>query len=426
MSDAEAWKGIVDKLYFNEGKPLNIIAASLQPLFPDLTKKQRYEKARKYVRRQEAKRDKSDTANPPKYTKTWSRDPKTGTENWGGIIEFPADKELTPEDVMRAWKLDVSEWECIGFDLNIWQANAGEGRTMNLYQCKIKVKPVDAKNFTLAAAVEAIKAAEVKRAPAASDTYRDSGLMASLEIVDLHYSKLGSMFEVGEVYNPSVAEERFWKVIDDFIVETKDMELETIKFPIGGDFFNSDGMSGSTTGGTPQDNAMRPQEAFSKGYSLIRAGVEKLATIAPIDVILTVGNHDSFSSFCMAFALSQYFERDERVFIDCQPLMRKYREWGDTGLCYAHGDKDRKRLVRCVMAEARRIIGRTKMFEIHSQHLHEEGADASTGVMIRTVSSVTGIDAWYHQSGYVGARKCAQSFIYDRQDGLKKVLYHPA
>lgn len=415
------WKPLVDDLYFNKGTPLNVIAASLEALFPDLTKKQLYEKVRKYVRRKEAA-GKQET---PK-SRTWRRDPKTGVEDWGGIIEFPAGVELTPNDVMAAWKLKPSEWECLSFDFNIYQMNAGEGKKMNLYQCKIKVKPITVKNFSVEAAIEAIQAAEVKRAPKRSRLQKE-GMLAALEVVDIHYNKLGSEFEAGSAYNPDTAESRFWNVIHDFEQEVYDcaFEIEKIYFPVGGDFFNSDNMEGTTTGGTPQNNALRPQEAFKQGYELIRGGVLTLSTIAPVEVILCPGNHDALSSFYMAFALEQYFREDDNVEVDYQPTVRKYRKFGVTGLCFAHGDKDRKRLLRCVLSEARETLGSTKYFEVHAQHLHEEGVDASTGITIRSLPSIVGTDAWHHQSGYVGARVCAQSFLYDKECGLKHIIYHP-
>lgn len=417
------WKQEAVKAYFEDGKPLNVIAASLSPVLTGLTRKQRYEKVRKFIRREEARREKAEEA--PK-SRSWSKDQKSGTESWGGIIEFPADKELTPVDVMEAWGLKTSEWECLAFDFNVWQANAGAGSKMNLYQCKIKVKPITLKNITLGAAMEAIQSAEVKRAPARK-AIRQKGMLASLEIVDLHYDKLGCGFEVGNAYDEIEASERFWNAIEDFVgnIVRYKIPVSKIHFPIGGDFFNSDNAEGTTTGGTPQNNSVRPQAAFSDGYALVRAGIERLSTIAPVEAILTPGNHDALKSFYMAFALAQYFEKDDNVSIDFSPEMRKYRQYGVTGICYAHGDKDRKRLTRCALAEARQIIGTTQFFEIHSQHLHEEGVDASTGITIRTLPSLTGVDAWHHQSGYEGARKCAQSFFYDKQKGLKYVMYHP-
>lgn len=414
------WKQTVDEEYFQKGRSFTVIAAALQPVFPELTRRQRYEKVRRYIRRKEAK------LNSAPKNRSWKRDPKTGVEDWGGILEFPAGKQLTPEDVMVAWELKPSEWECVGFKMNIWQANAGEGKSMNLYQCEIKVKPVTAKNFTVEAAAEAIKNAEVHRAPA-RERINQSGMLATLEIVDLHFNKYASEYDSGEKYDPEVAVARFTKAVSDFVESVKDRKipLERILFPIGGDYFNSDTMGGTTTGGTPQSNALRPQEAFSKGYSLVRWGVAQLASIAPVEVILTPGNHDTLTSYCMAFALDQYFSDDKNVAVDYFPAVRKYREFGVTGLCFAHGDKDRKRLIRCILAEGREIIGRTQHFEVHAQHLHEEGADASTGIMVRTISSLTGTDAWHHTNGYVGARKCAESFFYDRTEGLKHRMYHP-
>lgn len=356
---------------------------------------------------------------------SWKRDAKTGVESWGGIIEFPKDKMLTTEDVMKAWNLDPKEWECIAFDRTIYQANAGEGKAMNLYRCRLNVKPVTLKDMGVEAAKQAIRDAEIIRAPKGIGNKGFGNTLASIEIVDLHFGKLGWHGEVGENYDHHIAEERFWFVIDDFISHVKNtkIQLEKIIFPIGNDFFNSDTIDGTTTGGTPQDNDVRPHKMFSKGYSLIRAGILELASIAPVDVILVAGNHDQMTSYYMAFALDQYFSDCEYVTIDHSAKLRKYVEYGNTVIGYAHGDKDRKRLLECMLSEAREEIGRTKYMEMHTGHLHSEGVKEEAGLITRTVPSVTGKDAWHNASGYVGSVPRAQTFFYDKEEGLKYILY---
>ena len=44
------------------------------------------------------------------------------------------------------------------------------------------------------------------------------------------------------------------------------------------------------------------------------------------------------------------------------------------------------------------------------------------GVIIRNLSSFTGTDMWHRNSGYVGAIKKCQSFLWDKEKGLKNII----
>ena len=63
-------------------------------------------------------------------------------------------------------------------------------------------------------------------------------------------------------------------------------------------------------------------------------------------------------------------------------------------------------------------MGQNQVQRIPLRHLHSEQVSEDGGIIIRNLSSVTGTDAWHHNSGYIGAiRKCT-CFLWDKENGL--------
>ena len=69
--------------------------------------------------------------------------------------------------------------------------------------------------------------------------------------------------------------------------------------------------------------------------------------------------------------------------------------------------------------------GRTLFREWHLGHLHSEQVKEEHGVKVRNLSSVTATDSWHYTSGYVGAIATSQSFVWDKERGLREIWYSP-
>ncbi len=63
--------------------------------------------------------------------------------------------------------------------------------------------------------------------------------------------------------------------------------------------------------------------------------------------------------------------------------------------------------------EARELWGKTLHAEWLTRHYHKTHVEEKQGVIKRTISSLTGTDAWHYESGYIGSLKSAQSLIYN-------------
>ena len=250
-----------------------------------------------------------------------------------------------------------------------------------------------------------------------------SGLMLEVPIVDLHVAKLAWAPETGENYDIKIAERRFMDVIHDVIERAQKYEFEQVVFPIGNDFFNYDSVDGATTKGTPQDNDSRWAKMFLKGRELLITAVDLLSQIAPVKVFQIPGNHDYVTSWYAVVCLHDWFRNDENVTVDISPQSRKYVEFGKCLIGFTHGDKEKKRIFGNMQVEVPEAWGRTLYREWHTGHLHHEVVKEEHGVKVRSLSSVTATDAWHYVSGYVGALAVSQSFVWDKEKGLREIWY---
>lgn len=250
-----------------------------------------------------------------------------------------------------------------------------------------------------------------------------SGLMLEVPIVDLHVAKLAWAPETGEDYDSKIAYKRFMAVIHDVVERSKRYKFEQIVFPIGNDFLNYDTVKGETTRGTQQDCDSRWAKMYVTGKQMLIEAIELLSQIAPITVFHIPGNHDFATSFYLIDTLYSWFRNDENVTVDASPKSRKYVEFGKCLIGFTHGDKEKKRIFGNMQVEVPEAWGRTLYREWHLGHMHSEQVKEEHGIKVRNLSSVVGTDAWHFESGFVGAIAVSQSFVWDKERGLREIWY---
>jgi len=344
---------------------------------------------------------------------------KDGSITSDKLIILKEDELKNRDSLLKAHGFDVKEWELVSARNNIWNVYSKQDGIQELYSSKIVVKP------RTDISLEEIKEfyddlIKTYSPPAVKEYGKKSGLLFELPIMDLHLGKFSSSDIVADEYNTQIARDCFNKVIDTCICRLKDTDIEKIVFPIGQDFFHYDTVGTTTTGGTPQDSDVKHQTLFKDGVTLLIDGISKLTKElnAPIEIFCIPGNHDFMSSYHAVMAIWCYFHNNENINVDLSTSPRKYVEFGKCLVGYAHGDKEKKRIEKLMQVEAPESWGRTKFREFHLGHLHSEQVSEDGGIIVRNLSSVTGTDAWHHNSGYVGAvRKCT-CFLWDKECGL--------
>ena len=327
----------------------------------------------------------------------------------------------SPNSLLKAHGFDIREWELVSAKNNAWNAYSKQDGIKELYSSKIVIKP--RKEISLQEIEEFYKELVNTYKPPVVKKYENSkdGYMLEITIVDLHLGKFSTSDIVKDEYNSQIARECFNKIIDTCISRCKGLNIEKIIFPVGNDFFHFDTVGTTTTSGTPQDADVKHQTLFKDGVVLLIDGISKLSRElkAPIEVFCVQGNHDFMTSYHALMSLWCYFNNNENVTVNLSTSPRKYIEYGNVLLGFTHGDKEKKRLRNLMQVEEAQAWGRTKFREFHAGHLHsEQQVTEDGGVIIKNLSSVTGTDAWHHNSGYVGAiRKCT-CFLWDKENGL--------
>lgn len=347
---------------------------------------------------------------------------KDGTYTSNRLIEMNEQQSKDTKFILEAHGFDASCWKIISVRNNIRQVISKQDGVVTLYASFLTAKPnID---LTMEQIESFYKELLTKyNSPVIKKrTNCEDGLLLEIPIEDVHFGKLSLSDDVAEPYNYNLAKENFSYVIDDVIKNVTGMNIEKIIFPIGSDFFHIDNVNSSTTAGTRQDTDLSPQLIFKYGLECLIENIIKLSTIAPVEVFCINGNHDFLTSYHAICSLACRFYNDENVTVNTNSSPRKYIEFGRVLLGFTHGDKEKKRIEGLMQIEASEAWGRTKYREFHCGHLHSEHTKEVNGVIIRNLSSFTGTDTWHHNSGYVGAIKKCQSFIWDKEKGLKNII----
>jgi len=348
---------------------------------------------------------------------------KDGSQSSDKLLVMSQEQSKDVNYLLQAHGYCIKSWELISARNNIWNVYSKQDGINTLYSSKIVVKPrID--NITFEEITEHFEefSNNYIKPNIKKYTYTNSGKMIEIPIMDLHLGKLAWNDETGENYDHNIAEERFLQVISDFINRTKHYTFDKILFPIGQDFFNFDSIDGTTTKGTRQDNDLRWQKLYLKGMEILVKAIDLLSQIAPVEIFYVAGNHDKMTSYYAVNYIFAWYRNNENVSVDINPKTRKYIQFGECLIGFSHGDMEKAKISGIMQNEAREMWGKTKYHEWHLGHLHSEHAKEKDGIIIRNISSITGSDAWHIESGYIGAIKKAQAFIWDKEYGLTDIL----
>ena len=348
-----------------------------------------------------------------------------GSVAFDRIIALQQGQDLTPTNILTAHGLDPSKWELVSCKNNYWQQQKKGGQLLTLYQSKITAKPIKD-----AVSIEDIKEhfaeLQCRYKPRTSSYTKSSGrhYLYEVNIADLHLGKLAFEDETGDAYNTEIAKDRFFKVIDDECerLDKIKSEIDQIVFVWTNDFFNSDGISGSTTGGTPQDNDAKWTKLFLTGCEILVTAIDILSQYAPVKTFYIASNHSRQVDFYATCYLEAWFRNNDNVDIDVNLKPRYYIHYGTNLLGFAHSYYEKKQnLPHLMSVECSKEWGESTYREYHLAHYHSEKVEENGGVIFRWLPSVTGADAWHTDCGYVGAVKRSYSFLYDKNLGLVQI-----
>jgi len=375
---------------------------------------------------------------------------KDGSMSSSMLLKMTEEEAKNPEFILKAHGFDIDTWELascrntvrqvvskvvnqVDKDGKLVDQYTDKGKPVyttdvrTLYASYITVKPKKDKEISLAKIEEFFdrldrnySLPEIKR----TKDYLNGDKMLLIDIADLHHNLQASIFTSGDDYNCDIAEKLFFYVLNDVLSRTVSYYFDKVILVIGGDISNSDYLTNTTVKGTPQDNDLHYYEACERLYAMTIKAVDMLKEVAPVDVILCVGNHDEVTCYKLAKYISAWFRDDERVNVDYTPLARKYYLYGKTLMCFAHDGKVNK-LPALIANEARQLWSQADTVEVFLQHLHtEQVLMEDNNIRIQRLPTISARSKWTADKGYSSKRQC-KSFIFDRDDGLTDILYTP-
>lgn len=251
-------------------------------------------------------------------------------------------------------------------------------------------------------------------------------MLAVFALFDAHFGKLAWEPETGENYDLKIADTIYRNAVEDLIAESAHRKIGRILFPIGNDFFHMDNRNNATTAGTPQDVDGRYAKIMETGERAVIWAVERLAEIAPVDVIWVPGNHDLTTSYHLVRTIKAWFRNHKNVTVDAGPSPRKYYSYGKVLLGFTHGNEEKHEALPNLMANERPMEHATSVCrEWMLGHLHQskkfqtQPVDTRSATVIRFVRSLAGTDAWHHKKGYLSLQHAAEVYWYSAEEGYK-------
>ena len=375
---------------------------------------------------------------------------KDGSMSSSILIRMTEKEAKNPEYVLKAHGFNLDTWDLVSYRNTVRQVVSkvvnkvdkdGElvdqytekGKPVyttdvrTLYASYITVKPRKDKELSLERIGEFFNKLDrnysLPKIEITKD-YLEGDKLLLIDIADLHHNLQASMFTSGNDYDCDIAEQLFFYVLNDVLSRTVSYYFDKIVLVIGGDIANSDYLTNTTVKGTPQDNDLHYYEACERLYAMTIKAIDMLKEVAPVDVVLCVGNHDEVTCYKLAKYIDAWFRNDDRVNVDYTPLARKYYLYGKTLMCFAHDGKVNK-LPALIANEARQYWAQAETVEVFLQHLHtEQVLMEDNNIRIQRLPTISARSKWTADKGYSSKRQC-KSFIFDKEYGLTDILYTP-
>lgn len=370
------------------------------------------------------------TASPIKETETDERDGDKRT-----VKKLWHKKIRTLKELSEVCEIDLGEWEIYKWKCTAWQTGMKHvDKTHAFYSQQFSVSAemrlrrgvVQAKNI-----IEEIVQKAMKRMPAYPVVRlpkTQTGNMAELALADHHFGLLAWGKETGwDSWDLKLAKNAWQDAIVSQVSRIKPFGVERIVFVIGNDQQNADNRAGETERGTRQDMDGRYWKVYETSRDCTFWAIEALVgEFGCVDVVPVGGNHDPTATLHLGDAIRLKFANCKGVTVNNEPLRRKYYQWGKVMLGLGHADakKQIQDYPILMASESPKMWGDTVWREMHlgDRHHREELKPRRMyeggGATARLLSTLSPPSAWAAGEGHVGSLRIAESFIWNKSDGL--------
>ena len=176
--------------------------------------------------------------------------------------------------------------------------------------------------------------------------------------------------------------------------------------------------------GTRQVEDTRWQKTFREGRKLLVEIVDMCVQVAPVDVLIVPGNHDRERMFYAGDALECWYHAHPGVLVDNRAQLRKYYTFGKNLIGFTHGSEENVTMLPGIMShEAALWWGQTTHREWHIGDRHHkevliQNVKEEKGVTIRLMRSLSPADEWHYRTGWIGAEKAAEAYLWHPEKGV--------
>ena len=346
-------------------------------------------------------------------------------------LEFDTKERIvTLEDLVRVCNIDTEEWNIARWECTKWEVgaknDAGEIVVEPLFRVNAKLEKRKLDNDLEKQKVLIISEMRKHAPQYPVIEYTDMGQQCLLElsIFDIHFGKLAHKNESGEDFDLKIAEKRFKTAVDELLGRVNLDTVTRILFPVGNDLIHVDNIVSTTFNGTPQDSDTRFHKIFTTVKKVLIETIDKLSAIAPVDILIIPGNHDTTVTFLMGEVLDAWYCNNDSVTINNSPKLRKYYKFGKNGFQFTHGDREKHTDLGLIFAsEEPKLWSSTKYRFCQLGHLHKQkktsyiSIDTHQGFQVQIMPSLSANDAWHTGKGY-GSLKQAKGFLFHTEEGL--------
>lgn len=363
-----------------------------------------------------------------------SDDYKTQTVNKAKVLE----------EFLELCQVDTEVWEVEKYTLNAWdvtmsgtKSSTGEDVAYTNYQIKVWLKPRKETFDTDKFKRELIEDVKKNHAPNINikGVYTDSDNLFIPNLFDIHLGRLCWYEETGENYDVNIATQITEQVLQVLFKRYNDLSsIDRILFPVGQDFFNYDYAEPfpMTTNQTPQESDVRWQKMFRLGRNLLYGMIDWMcAQVAPVDVVVSSGNHEAQVGWYLGELLDAKYENNNAVTVDNRPIQRKYYRYGVNLIGFAHGKDEKEAELHNLMSlEAPQKWAQSKYRYFYLGHNHyERSLNSKTskaiinqevdykGVYIEYLPAIARVDKYEHAKGFIGSVRGARAMVHNFNSG---------
>jgi predicted phosphodiesterase len=338
----------------------------------------------------------------------------------------------TVEDLLAHIEADLTRFEVAASEATKWEGltadrETGQPVVTELFRVFVRLRPKAGPS--VAEAVEAMIVAAgggLRVRDSRIAKVRGDRPWAVLVVADTHFGKYAWGRSTGEAdYDLDIAARLVREASAELLDAATEYAPGRITVAGLGDLFHYDTPGGTTTSGTPLERDGRLQKMIAVGTDALVGVIDTAAQVAPADVLVVNGNHDETLTWAFHRIAVERYARSKRVTVDATYTPRKYLTHGRNLLGFVHGHRAKRRLPQLMAHEAAAAWAASPYREVHTGHLHHQAAEwqrpieTIDGVLVRIAPSLGPADDWHAASGFVGARRAMELFIYDPAGGLR-------